>query len=212
MSQGSGGSPVNFLDPATCDAILDGLRDRDGRMPNFSVSPPGTPLPFLPAAMTTRDRHTQTRVAYTREKATSTFIDVTPTATQVASRPHLWSSSTHTTTIVVPQQDQATQDHLRPRRSQAFTLTARLGTYQRVTQTDRPAPTVDSATSMTPVLVETTGCPAGAYFDNDVIPPGVPRPRLPWAYTYAQFEALLLAYPTVHPEDFITYGVLQAQP
>jgi len=57
-----------------------------------------------------------------------------------------------------------------------------------------------------------TGCQAGAYFDNDVIPPGVLRPRLPWAYTYGQFEALLLAYPTVHPEDFITFGVIQAQP
>jgi len=65
---------------------------------------------------------------------------------------------------------------------------------------------------MVPVLVATTGCQAGAYFDNDTIPPGVHRPRLPWAYTYAQFEALLLAYPTVHPEDFVTFGVLQAQP
>jgi len=65
---------------------------------------------------------------------------------------------------------------------------------------------------MAPILVVTTGCQAGAYFDNETIPPGVPRPRLPWAYTYAQFEALLLAYPTVRPEDFITFGVLQAQP
>jgi len=65
---------------------------------------------------------------------------------------------------------------------------------------------------MAPVLVATTGCQAGAYFDTETIPPGVPRPRLPWAYTYAQFEALLLAYPTVHPEDFVTFGVIQAQP
>jgi len=65
---------------------------------------------------------------------------------------------------------------------------------------------------MAPVLVATTGCQAGAHFDNDVIPPGVHRPRLPWAYSYRQFETLLLAYPTVHPEDFITFGVLQAQP
>jgi len=65
---------------------------------------------------------------------------------------------------------------------------------------------------MAPVLVATTGCQAGAYFDNEVIPPGVPRPRLPWGYTYPQFEALLLAYLTVHPEDFVTFGVIQAQP
>jgi len=65
---------------------------------------------------------------------------------------------------------------------------------------------------MAPVLVATTGCQADAYFNNDTIPPGVRRPRLPWAYTYAQFEALLLAYPTVHREDFVTFGVLQAQP
>jgi len=65
---------------------------------------------------------------------------------------------------------------------------------------------------MAPVLVATTGCQAGSYFDNEVILPGVPHPRLPWAYTYEQFEALLLAYPTVHPEGFITFGVIQAQP
>jgi len=39
-SQGSGGLPVDFLDPATCDAVLDGLRDTEGRIPDFSVSPP----------------------------------------------------------------------------------------------------------------------------------------------------------------------------
>jgi len=65
---------------------------------------------------------------------------------------------------------------------------------------------------MAPVLIATTGCQAGAHFATDTIPPGVVHPRLPWAYTYAQFEALLLAYPTVHPEDFVTFGVFQAQP
>jgi len=43
MSQGSGESPVNFLDPATCDAILEGLRDQERYIPDFTVSPPGTP-------------------------------------------------------------------------------------------------------------------------------------------------------------------------
>jgi len=137
---------------------------------------------------------------------------VTHTATQVASRPHVWSSATQTATIVVPSQDQATQAYLRPRRRDTFSQTARPGTYHRGAQTDKPALTVDSPTSMAPVLVATTGCQAGAYFDNEAIPPGVHRPRLPWAYSYGQFEALLLANPTIHPEDFVTFGVLQAQP
>jgi len=61
---------------------------------------------------------------------------------------------------------------------------------------------------MARALVALTGCQDGAYFNNDIIPPGVPRPRLSWAYTYGQFEALLLAYPTVHPDDFVTFRVL----
>jgi len=152
-----------------------------------------------------------------------TFIDVTHTATQVASRPHLWSSATQTEPTVTSTQNQATQDHLRPRRCHAFsqtarpayyhaiTQTARPGSYHCITQTDWPA-LIDSATSMAPVLVATTGCQAGDYYSNDVIPPGVPRPRFPWSYTYDRFEALLLAYPTVHPKDFVTFGVFQAQP
>jgi len=212
MSQGSSGSPVDFLDSATCEAILDGLRDSDGRMPTFS--PPGTPPPALDIEATQRDRHTQTRTGakYTADKASNTFIDVTDAATQVVGRPHLRTSSTQTSPTVVPSQDQSTQDHLRPCQFTAFTQTARLGTYHRGAQTDRSALTIDSATSMAPVLVATTSCRAGAYFNNEVIPPGVTRPRLPWAYTYAQLEALLLSYPTVHPEDFITFGVIHAQP
>jgi len=65
---------------------------------------------------------------------------------------------------------------------------------------------------MPSVLVTSASCQAGAYFDNEVIPPRAPRSKLPWAYTYAQFDNLLSAYPDVHPEDFITYGILQAQP
>jgi len=221
-SQGSGGSPVNFLDTATCDAILEGLRDADGMMPDFAS--PDSPAPELERDMTPRDRYTQMRAKRTAEKGMNTFTDVTHTATQVVSRPHRWTSATQTDPFVVRSQDQSTQDHLRPRRCHAFsqtarparfnaiTQTARPGSYHRVTQTDPPAPSMDSATSMAPVLVATTGCQAGAYFDNEIIPPGVPRPRLPWGYTYAQFETLLLAYPTVHPEDFVTFGVIQAQP
>jgi len=70
----------------------------------------------------------------------------------------------------------------------------------------------DRGTDMPPVLTTTTGCQAGAYFDNEIIPPGAPRPKLPWAYTYFQFDQLLAAYPEVHPEYFVTFGILQEQP
>jgi len=90
MSQGSGGSPVNFLDPGTCEDILDGLQDTDGHMPAFDGSPPVTPPPFLEREVgrATRDGHTQTGAMYTRDRCTNTFIDVTDVATQVVSRPH----------------------------------------------------------------------------------------------------------------------------
>jgi len=65
---------------------------------------------------------------------------------------------------------------------------------------------------MPPVLVTSTSCEAICHFDNEVIPPGAQRPKLPWAYSYAQFDALLTAYPDVHSEDFVTFGILQAQP
>jgi len=42
--------------------------------------------------------------------------------------------------------------------------------------------------------------PGRLLFRNNVIPPGAPRPKLPWAYTYAQFDQLLQAYPDVHRE------------
>jgi len=60
----------------------------------------------------------------------------------------------------------------------------------------------DSGTDMPPVLVISSGCQAGAYFDNEVIPPGVLRPKLPWSYTYAQFDALLASLPGRSPGGF----------
>jgi len=45
-----------------------------------------------------------------------------------------------------------------------------------------------------------------------MIPPDVPRPKLPWAYSYPQFDALLTTYPDVHSKDFVSFGILQAQP
>jgi len=64
-----------------------------------------------------------------------------------------------------------------------------------------------------PVIpTKTAASQAGCYFDNEVIPPGAPCPKLPWAYAYAQFDQLLQAYPEVHPEDFVTFGILQEAP
>jgi len=62
------------------------------------------------------------------------------------------------------------------------------------------------------VQTKTAESQAGCYFDNEIIPPGAPRPKLSWANTYAQFDQLLKAYPEVHPEDFVTIGILQEQP
>jgi len=74
--------------------------------------------------------------------------------------------------------------------------------------------TQDASTDMPPVATSTSSkeCQTGCYFDNELIPPGAPRPKLPWSYTYAIFDQLLQAYPEVHPEDFATFGVLQEQP
>jgi len=51
-----------------------------------------------------------------------------------------------------------------------------------------------------------------SYFDISEIPPGAPCPKLPWGYSYLQFYRLLREYPDIHPEDFVTYGILQSQP
>jgi len=46
MSQGSGGSPVNFMDNDTCENILKDPRREDDTLPNFN-SDPGKPPPVL---------------------------------------------------------------------------------------------------------------------------------------------------------------------
>jgi len=58
MSQGSKGSPVLFLDPATCDDILADLRGKDRRLPMFSDSKPGSPPPTMEAEETHGERAT----------------------------------------------------------------------------------------------------------------------------------------------------------
>jgi len=133
------------------------------------------------------------------------------TATQVDSRPHLWTTASQTTSSAPSQQDASTQILIRPNRREADTQTGRAGSFHRAAQTEHLALS-NSWTSMTPVLVTTTGCQAGAVFDNDLIPPGVPRPLMPWGYSYRQFQTLLSSYPTIHPEDFISFGVSRSQP
>jgi len=51
-----------------------------------------------------------------------------------------------------------------------------------------------------------------SYFNISEIPPGVPRPKLPWGYSYLQFHCLLREYPDIHPKDFVTYRILQSYP
>jgi len=50
------------------------------------------------------------------------------------------------------------------------------------------------------------------YFDTAEIPPGAPRQSYPRASATPQFQALLQAYPDVHLEDFVIFGILQEQP
>jgi len=79
------------------------------------------------------------------------------------------------------------------------------------TQMTRPI-LKDRGTSTTTVTFKMATCQTKVYFDNSEIPPGAPRPTLPWGYGYQQFDSLLAAYPEVHPEDFVTFGILQEQP
>jgi len=202
MSQGSDGSLVQFLDPATCDVILNDLRHADGSFPNFDSSDPGSPVPVLEAEVACGERSTQTSPVPTQDQSTYVLMVPTPVsvsdqATQVISRPHQAVSYTQTPSAA-PTSEKGTE---MPQRSTPTTGTQ----MPRVILTDR-------GTEMPPVLVTSSGCQAGAYFENEVIPPCASRSKLPWAYTYAQFDALLAAYPDVHPEDFVTYGIFQAQP
>jgi len=133
-------------------------------------------------------------------------------ATQVVSRPHQGTSSTQTP-FPATTSEQGTQALVRPPQSVAYIQTFRPATSTTTswTQTHRPG-YINTGTGVPQVRTTATGSQAGAYFDNEVIPPGVPPLKLPWAYSYAQFDALLTTYPDVHPEDFVTLGILQSQP
>jgi len=100
-----------------------------------------------------------------------------------------------------------------PLRSVAYTQTATEARSLRTSWTQVPRPLLhDTGTDMPVVQTKTVESQAGCYFDNELIPPGAPRPKLPWAYTYAMFDQLLQAYPEVYLEDFVTFGILQEQP
>jgi len=147
------------------------------------------------------DKESQTSPAPTQDQAT-----------QVLSRPHQETSSTQTP-APASTSDQGQQVLLRPPRSVAFTQTEKPATSRTTSWTQKYRPSSeDSGTDMPPVNIATVGSQAGCYFNNDTIPPGAPQPKLLWAYTYAQFDELLAAYPELHPEDFVTFGILQEQP
>jgi len=214
MSQGSG-SPLTFLETSTCDDILADIRQPDGTLPDFGSIPsePRTPPPELKAAVAQGHKETQTYPQSTSDQST-----------QVLSRPHQETSSTQTP-APASTSDQGQQVTIRPPRSVAYTqtycpATSSTSSYTQTyrpatssttsyTQTYRPA-TSNTDTGMPQILTTSTSCQAGSYFDNEVIPPGVPRPTLPWAYSYAKFDTLFTTYPDVYPEDFVTFGILQA--
>jgi len=200
MSQGSG-SPVNLIDNETCDEIPQGLRGADGQLPSFN-SNLGSPPPALEAEVAHGKRATQTSPVSTSDQSTDTLTSTMATsdqATQVVSRPHQATSGTQTPSTALAS-DQSTQVLLRPPRSVAFTQTATEAKSTRTSWTQVPHTDLrDTGTDMPVIEAKTAECQAGCFFDNDVIPPGAPRPKLLWAYSYAQFDQLLQAYPEVHP-------------
>jgi len=131
MSQGSG-SPINLLDPETCDRNLQYLRGADGQLPDFDSvgSEPGSPPSTLELEVTHGERGTQTSPAPTHDKSTDVLAIPTSTsdqATQVLSRPHQGTSATQTPSPATSS-DESTQVLLRPPRSVAFTQTERPAT------------------------------------------------------------------------------------
>jgi len=195
MSQGSEGSPVLFLDPAACDDILADLRGADEHLPSFSDdSEPGTPSPTLEAEETNGERATQTSQVPTHDQSTSILpvpVSTSDQATQVIGHPHQASSFTQTPSSA-PISDQSTHVLLRPPRSVAYTQTATAAKSTRTSWPQVPRPLLeDAGTDMQTVTTRSTECPAGCFFNNELIPPGAPRPKLPLAYTYAQFDQLL---------------------
>jgi len=215
MSQGSG-SPVAFLDAETCDNILQDLREADGKLPDFNSveSDPRSPPPAFEPEVAL-DRATQTVPTPTQDQSAFVLMvrreDVMKSVAHqcIQALPPQLVSEGYTQTPPTWTREKATQLSPGPTCDRGTEMPA-VTTTEAATQMVRAA-LRDRVTDMPPVRTTTTSSQAGSFFDNEVIPPGAPRPKLPWAYTYAQFDQLLAAYPDVHPEDFVTFGILQEQ-
>jgi len=218
MSQGSG-SPVAILDAETCKNILQDLRGADGKLPDFNSvgSDPRSPLPALEAEVAHGEQATQTSPVQTQDQATFVLVapgprSVSDQATQVVSRPHQGTSYTQTPPLC---------SYIRTGHPSPSTAPTFRGLHSNGDGPQEHQVLMDPSPSHSnerlwhrhaPGAGDLEWLQAGAYFDNEIIPPGAPRSKLLWVNTYAQFDALLAVYPDVHPEDFITYGILQAQP
>jgi len=194
MSQGSGEFPVNFLDIDTCENILQGLRREDETLPSFD-SDSDTPPPVLEAAVACY-RGTQTPSGPSQDQG-------------VQALPPQLRPESSTQTLPPWTRDNVTQmPHGITRDNK--TQMPQVITRDNVTQMPQVI-SRDNETSMPSVTYSTTTTQTKVYFDTAEIPPGAPCPTLPWGYSYHQFD-LLQAYPEVHPEDFVTFGILQEQP
>jgi len=209
MSQGSG-SPVTFLDAETCDDILRDIRGADGKLPEFGSveSDPGSPRLALEPEVAC-DRATQTSPTLTHEQPVQALPPQLVVEGSTQTLPP-WTRDNVTQVPPVLTRDGGTSMppvHTDDKR----TATPPTSTTTRWTQMPKKI-LKDGSTGMPAVQSSSVRTQAGTFFDNEIIPPGAPRPKLPWAYTYAQFDQLLAAYPEVHPEDFVIFGILQEQP
>jgi len=212
MSQGSG-SPVNFLDAETCDSILQDIRGADGKLPDLDSveSDPGSPPPALEPAV----------VLEGADQTSPTPIQDQSTYVLMVRRENCIKSVAHHCVQARPPQLV----------SEGFTLTPPTWTQVKSTQisqgptcdrgTEMPTVTTTEAatqmaraifknrgTSTTTVTFKLATCQGTVYFDNAEMP----CTTLLWGYGYWQFYCLLAASPKVHPEDFVTFGILQEQP
>jgi len=189
MSQGSG-SLVAFFDAEICDQLIQDLRGVDGKLPEFDSvgSDPGSPPLALEAEVAHGEGATQTTPVPTHDQSTdpqAATVSMSDQATQVLSWPHQATSSTQTP-FPASTSDQGIQVLLRAPRLVAYTQTATEAKRRRTSWTRVLRPQLqDTGTDMSVIATKTAECQAGCFLDNDVIPPGAPGPKLPWAYSYA---------------------------
>jgi len=211
LSQGSGGSPVNFLDAENCDDIFQGLRRRNRTLLSFD-SDSDTPPPELKAAVAC-DRGTQASSGPSQDQETQVgFVSVQGQETQVGFIAVRTVSDQGTQALILPPRSVSfTQTSSRPSTCDRGTEMQHVTTCDTATQMNR-VQLKDRGTSMPSVKYESSTTQTKVYFDNAEIQSEAPRPTLPWGYGpygYPQFNALLPAYPEVHPEDLVTFGILQ---